>query len=184
MKVLPLPRKAVPRALALALSSIILSLPLAQACTRLTYLGSNQSVITARSMDWKTDVATHLWIFPQGMQRNGEVGANSIKWTSRYGSVIASGYDIATTDGVNQAGLVTNLLWLVESQYPVPDNGKPGLSSTLPRQCAPSARGHKARELGVSRGGYGTRVSGGCRVISSVASVQLPVRAWLKALNF
>ncbi|WP_428985070.1 linear amide C-N hydrolase [Pseudomonas protegens] len=128
MTVLPLPRKAVPRALVLALSSIILSLPLAQACTRLTYLGSNQSVITARSMDWKTDVATHLWIFPQGMQRNGEVGANSIKWTSRYGCVIASGYDIATTDGVNQAGLVTNLLWLVESQYPVPDNGKPGLS--------------------------------------------------------
>ena len=44
MTVLPLPRKAVPRALVLALSSIILSLslslslPLAQACTRLTYL--------------------------------------------------------------------------------------------------------------------------------------------------
>jgi len=116
------------RALALSLAGFLCSLPVAQACTRLTYLGDNQTVITARSMDWKTDVATNLWIFPQGMQRHGEVGPNSIKWTSRYGSVIASGYDISTTDGVNQAGLVTNLLWLVESEYPAPDRGKPGLS--------------------------------------------------------
>jgi choloylglycine hydrolase len=92
-------RKPITRALALGLAGFMLCLPVAQACTRLTYLGDNQTVITARSMDWKTDVATNLWIFPQGMQRNGEVGAGSIKWTSRYGSVIASGYDIATTDG-------------------------------------------------------------------------------------
>ncbi|MCE4052840.1 linear amide C-N hydrolase [Pseudomonas sp. Au-Pse12] len=124
---LPAP-KPLARALALSLAGFLCALPVAQACTRLTYLGDNQTVITARSMDWKTDVATNLWIFPQGMQRHGEVGPNSIKWTSRYGSVIASGYDISTTDGVNQAGLVTNLLWLVESEYPAPDRGKPGLS--------------------------------------------------------
>lgn len=121
-------RKPITRALALGLAGFMLCLPVAQACTRLTYLGDNQTVITARSMDWKTDVATNLWIFPQGMQRNGEVGAGSIKWTSRYGSVIASGYDIATTDGVNEAGLVANLLWLVESEYPTAKSTKPGLS--------------------------------------------------------
>lgn len=37
---------------------------------------------------------------------------------SKYGSVIASGYDIATTDGVNEKGLNANLLWLAESDYP------------------------------------------------------------------
>ena len=116
------------RYLALALAGFSLALPVADACTRLVYLGDNQNVITARSMDWKTDVATNLWIFPQGMQRTGEVGAGSLKWTSKYGSVIATGYDISTTDGVNEAGLSANLLWLVESEYPPVHKGKPGLS--------------------------------------------------------
>ncbi|MDV4121268.1 choloylglycine hydrolase, partial [Elizabethkingia anophelis] len=32
--------------------------------------------------------------------------------------VITSAWDIATTDGINEKGLVANVLWLVESQYP------------------------------------------------------------------
>ena len=32
----------------------------ADACTRLVYLGQNDDVITARSMDWKVDVGTNL----------------------------------------------------------------------------------------------------------------------------
>ena len=114
--------------LALALVGFLASAPIVHACTRLVYLGDNQNVITARSMDWKSDVGTNLWVFPQGMQRNGEVGTDSIKWTSKYGSVIATGYDISTTDGVNEAGLSANLLWLVESEYPPLTKGKPGLS--------------------------------------------------------
>ncbi len=100
----------------------------AEACTRLVYLGEGQSVITARSMDWKTDLATNLWIFPRGMARTGNAGANSIRWTSKYGSVIAAAYDIATTDGMNEAGLVANVLWLVESEYPAETSDKPGLT--------------------------------------------------------
>ena len=99
-----------------------------QACTRLVYLGPNDNVITARSMDWKNDVATNLWILPRGIARSGEAGPNSIKWTAKYGSVIATGYDVSTTDGVNEAGLVANVLWLVESEYPRFDQGKPGLT--------------------------------------------------------
>jgi len=41
---------------------------LTHACTRAAYLGDNGDVITARSMDWKVDVLTNLWIFPRGMQ--------------------------------------------------------------------------------------------------------------------
>ncbi len=121
-------KKPVLKALVLAVSGFALSLPFAQACTRLVYLGDDQRVITARSMDWKTDVATNLWVFPKGMQRNGEVGPTSVKWTSKYGSLIASGYDISTTDGVNEAGLAANVLWLVESEYPTYSKDKPGLS--------------------------------------------------------
>ena len=101
----------------------------ADACTRVVYLGANDDVITARSMDWKVDVMTNLWIFPRGMKRSGEAGPNSIHWTSKYGSVIATGYEVSTTDGMNEAGLAANVLWLVESQYPKYDGkGKPGLT--------------------------------------------------------
>lgn len=101
---------------------------LADACTRLVYLGANEQVVTARSMDWRNDIETHLWIFPRGMQRSGEAGPNSVSWTSKYGSVIASGYDISTTDGLNEAGLAANVLWLVESEYPAYTDSRPGLS--------------------------------------------------------
>ena len=100
----------------------------ADACTRLVYFGADNSVITARSMDWKSDVGTNLWAFPRGMERTGNAGPNSISWTSKYGSVIASAYDIATTDGMNEEGLVANVLWLVESDYPAGQNNKPGLT--------------------------------------------------------
>ena len=108
---------------ALAFSAI------ADACTRAVYLGEGNRTITARSMDWKKDIETNLWIFPRGIERTGEVGPNSIKWTSKYGSVISSGYDIATTDGLNEKGLMANVLWLVESKYPTfTEKSKPGLT--------------------------------------------------------
>jgi len=79
-------------------------------------------------MDWKEDSMTNLWIFPRGMDRNGEVGKDPMKWTSKYGSVIASAYDICSTDGMNEEGLVANLLWLAESEYPTWNGKKPALS--------------------------------------------------------
>jgi choloylglycine hydrolase len=113
---------------AVAACLVATSLAPAEACTRFVYVGADNQVVTGRSMDWKTDVGTSLWVFPRGMERSGEAGANSIGWTSRFGSVVATGYDVATTDGMNEAGLVANLLWLVESSYPVRDDDKPGLS--------------------------------------------------------
>ncbi len=100
------------------------------ACTRVVYKGPNQTVLTARSMDWRDEIPVNLWVFPKGMKRNGEVGPLSVKWTSKYGSVIASAWDMATTDGLNETGLVANVLWLAESQYPKfdPKGQKPGLT--------------------------------------------------------
>jgi penicillin V acylase-like amidase (Ntn superfamily) len=104
----------------------------AEACTQVVYLGASDDVITARStarsMDWNVDIATNLWISPRGMQRTGEARPNSLKWTSKYGSVIASRYYISMTDGLNEAGLAVNPLWLVESAYPAFDGSKPGLT--------------------------------------------------------
>lgn len=99
-------------------------------CTRVVYSGTNGMVATGRSMDWKTEMHSNLWAFPRGMMRNGEAGENSLKWTSRYGSVVTSAFEIASTDGMNEKGLVANLLWLPETQYPVRDESKPGLAIT------------------------------------------------------
>ena len=79
-------------------------------------------------MDWKEDTKTDLWIFPRGMERNGAVGAKSLTWKSKFGSVIASAYDNSTADGMNEMGLTANILWLAESEYPRWDQKKPGLT--------------------------------------------------------
>lgn len=116
---------------AAALAALVGSVP-AYACTRLVYLGPDDNIITGRSMDWREDIGTNLWLFPRGMERNGETPPNTLHWTSKYGSVIASGYDISTTDGVNEAGLAANVLWLVESEYPeFNDDSKPGLAISI-----------------------------------------------------
>lgn len=69
-------------------------------------------------MDFSIEIPGNQWIFPRGIKRNGEVGKNSIEWVSKYGSVGVSTWDIAIADGMNEKGLVANLLWLVESNYP------------------------------------------------------------------
>lgn len=115
--------------LSAVLAGTVAVAPAAEACTRLVYLGPQGNIMTARSMDWKSDVATNLWILPRGIERDGQAGENSIKWKAKYGSVVATGYDISTTDGVNDAGLMANVLWLVESEYPKFDGqSKPGLT--------------------------------------------------------
>ncbi|SEA81806.1 linear amide C-N hydrolase [Alkalimonas amylolytica] len=106
---------------------------LAEACTRVMYKGPEQTILTGRSMDFSMPIPANLWVFPRGMQRHGEVGANSLAWTAKYGSLAVSSWDIATSDGMNEKGLVANMLWLVESEYPAfsPQGDKPGLAISL-----------------------------------------------------
>jgi choloylglycine hydrolase len=52
------------------------------------------------------------------MQRDGGLGPGSLEWTSKHGSVVASLYEGGTADGMNERGLVANLLYLAESEYP------------------------------------------------------------------
>ncbi len=74
-------------------------------------------------MDWKTDLGSNLWAFPRGMQRTGAAGPTAIRWTSKYGSVVATAFEAATADGMNEKGLVANLLYLAESEYVTPARG-------------------------------------------------------------
>lgn len=126
------------KTLVLTLLCCSLLTPNSEACTRVVYKGPNNLIVTARSMDWKDEIAANLWVFPRNMKRNGNVGPTSIEWTSKYGSVITSAWDIATTDGINEKGLVANVLWLVESEYPkfTPATGEKGLTISAWAQYA------------------------------------------------
>jgi penicillin V acylase-like amidase (Ntn superfamily) len=101
----------------LAVCAVALGAAKAQACTRILYQSGTKDFIVGRTMDWMVDPHTDLWTFPKGMERDGGVGPRSIKWTSKYRSVISSFYNAATVDGINEAGLVANTLYLVETEY-------------------------------------------------------------------
>ena len=87
-------------------------------CTRIVYETGTKSYITGRGMDWNDpDLLSNLYVYPRGMKRSGAAGKNPITWTSKYGSVGVSFYDVAYVDGINEKGLVANGLYLAEADY-------------------------------------------------------------------
>lgn len=109
----------------------LMVMPMLLGCTRVVYRGLEDLVITGRTMDWLNDMQSNLWAFPRGIDRDGAAGANSIRWTSKYGSVGVAGWDVGIADGINEPGLMANLLYLVETQYPTATNSRPCLSLSL-----------------------------------------------------
>ena len=102
-----------------------------EACTRAVYIGPDQMVITGRTMDWKEDIMTNIYVFPRGIQRAGHNKDKTVNWTAKYGSVIATGYDIGTCDGMNEKGLVASLLFLPESIYSLPGDTRPAMGISI-----------------------------------------------------
>ena len=102
-----------------ALLSVSLLAPdLADACSRAVYFGKEGQTVTGRTMDWfVSDMDTNLWVYPRGLERNSNTKA-SFAWKSKYGSVVTTIYEGAAADGMNEKGLVANLLYLAESKYP------------------------------------------------------------------
>ncbi len=109
----------------------MLTADLASACTRAVYHGPEDRILTGRSMDWKMPMVSNLWAMPRGVARDGAAGERSVEWVAEFGSLITSGYDIATADGLNEAGLVVNLLWEVEATYPEDDGVTPRISLSV-----------------------------------------------------
>lgn len=102
------------------------------ACSKVLWQSkSGPEVIVGRNMDWLEDTRSNLWLFPRGMTRDGAVPENPLKWTSKYGSVGLSIYDIGTVDGINERGLSMSMLYLTESKFGKRDPKVPGLSVTL-----------------------------------------------------
>jgi len=101
------------------------------ACSRVLSADNGQAVLVGRNMDWPEDTGTALWVLPRGIQHEGLPGKNLVAWTSKYGSIVAATLSDAqgsVTDGMNEQGLMANLLWLNQSDYGIRDAQRQGLS--------------------------------------------------------
>ena len=104
------------------------------ACTRVIHTFKSGEVMTARSMDWYLRYQTDIWKFPKGLKKEGLTPKNPAKWVSKYGSVVVTQTtqsQTAATDGMNEKGLVANLLYLTETKYPKRDTSKKGIASSI-----------------------------------------------------
>lgn len=89
----------------------------ADACSRVLYVGNDSLRIVGRSLDWKTPIPTNIYVYPRGMQKQGNTTPGSVKWTSKYGAVYAVSYDGGVTEGMNEKGLVVNGLFCKGTIY-------------------------------------------------------------------
>ena len=98
------------------------------ACSRIL-LSGNGNAVTARTMDLYIPDQARIVVYPRGISREGGVrDGRSLRWTSRYGSVTVNSLGIATSDGINEKGLVSNLLYLHETRYE-PRDKRQGISN-------------------------------------------------------
>lgn len=100
-------------------AALLLVHSVSNACSRAVYFGKDGQTVTGRTMDWfVSDMDTNMWLYPRGLERTSNT-KTPFMWKSKYGSVAITIYEGATADGMNEKGLVANLLYLAESKYPL-----------------------------------------------------------------
>jgi penicillin V acylase-like amidase (Ntn superfamily) len=107
----------------IALLFILFPISFSYACTTF-FINKNGQMVFGRNYDWITDAGiacTNL----KGLSKismkteNGE----AISWISKYGSITFNQYGKEfPTGGMNEKGLVVELMWLDETKYPAADN--------------------------------------------------------------
>jgi penicillin V acylase-like amidase (Ntn superfamily) len=93
------------------------------------FLKKNGQMVFGRNYDWVTAIGminTNLrGVIKHSLDLEHR---NVLQWQSKYGSVTFNQYGREFANGgMNEKGLVVELMWLNESKYPAPDN-RPGLS--------------------------------------------------------
>lgn len=90
------------------------------ACTTF-FLNKNGQLVFGRNYDWVTGAGV-VHINSRGLSKYSEAD-KSLKWTSKYGSISFNQYGKENPmGGMNEKGLVIELMWLEGSQYPKPDD--------------------------------------------------------------
>ncbi len=92
----------------------LLSATTAVPCTRVLWAPSDGQVFVGRTNDWTGKMDSAFRLFPRGIERVGAVTENPHRWTSKYGSVALTGYDMGTHEGMNEKGLCVHVLFLAD----------------------------------------------------------------------
>ena len=86
------------------------------------------NVFAAKSYDWDVDDAL-LVVNPRGLRKTALTPVDPAAWMARYGSVTFNQYGREFPNGgMNEKGLVIEVLWLSETVYPAPDQ-RPALQA-------------------------------------------------------
>lgn len=103
------------------LAGVVVSLvgvSMAWACSRVLWNSGDGHVFVGRTQDWTERANSAFRVYPRGIERVGAVAENPHKWTSKYGSLVLSAYDMGTHEGVNEKGLSAHALYLaVENSF-------------------------------------------------------------------
>jgi choloylglycine hydrolase len=96
-------------------------LNLAFACTTFCLKG-NGEVLFGKNYDWMIGDGL-VFVNKRGVMKTSAEESNPAKWVSRYGSVTFNQYGRENpSGGMNEAGLVIELMWLDDTQYPRVDS--------------------------------------------------------------
>ena len=105
--------------LLIVVASLLLP-PRADACTTFCYQ-RNGTIVFGKNYDWNVEDGLVI-VNKRGLTKTAFTEANPAAWTSQFGSVTFNQYGREfPSGGINEKGLVVELMWLDETVYPEPD---------------------------------------------------------------
>lgn len=112
-------KKALAPLLAMAIVSV--GVYTAHACTTFCLKNSGE-VLFGKNYDWNIGDGL-LFVNKRNVEKEGAADTNAAKWVSKYGSVTFNQYGRENpSGGMNEAGLVIELMWLDDTEYPKAKN--------------------------------------------------------------
>lgn len=118
--------------IAAMMALLFAAMPLAPAgaCTRVFWNDNSHARVVGRSMDLFRSDEARIVVAPRGATHRSSLGhGRRLTWTTAYGTVAVTAFGgLGTSDGMNERGLVANLLYLDKEVYE-PRDGRPGLAN-------------------------------------------------------
>jgi choloylglycine hydrolase len=90
----------------------LLSASTAFTCSRVLWVAGDGQVFVGRTQDWTEKAGSAFRVYPRGIERVGAVAENPHRWTSKYGSLVLSAYDMGSHEGFNEKGVCAHVLYL------------------------------------------------------------------------
>jgi len=104
----------------LGVAAFLLFAPRVEACTTFCYQ-HNGAIVFGKNYDWSVEDGLVI-VNKRGITKTAFTEENPAAWTSQFGSVTFNQYGREfPSGGINEKGLVVELMWLDETVYPEPD---------------------------------------------------------------